>query len=718
MEIIDDLPMKMNLEQYLTVLEKTVNFVSLHKNLADLNVCFGIYLINESCTCTNTFVLVNLRRTVQLKGRNLPLRKQVRLERLIKLNDEIIDYFAEKAVKHLEKHTDTEKGHIGLFHLYTNETTWPNNLPYFSMDLLKKTHYYSRKKLEALFFKWSLYLKNVYGVEDSQNPTPDDLDNCLNLLAQNPVNDNMGNIHCQVRFSCANFVLNGVHYGYGITHRVLFLLAARFSRRCVLTSVKEDKRLLDKLCSRMYNEAEFIANHDFGLPDLIMEQISLCALDGHGQFLRRSWIEELLDYQTAAGCFNLMRTDGNNSAIKVDNNTGWQYHVHDHMIFGGSCHTRSTAVGGSMIAAAISVFVTSVLAARVTRYTYKQVAIIHELPTDTDLDKYMRVLEKAMFFVNIHKYYVDMHLSFGIFLTNVNIRAMMKYRISEPVRTRLGHLLLNTEDILEYFYKTVLNHKKEHRMMLLPILSLYMNETMWLSKLRKFNTDLLNVTKYYFRKDLEDRFLKWPKYIESISGKREDPNPTNEEDCFNQLAQNPVNNNSEQAVCHLPFSCSNFIRHGSDHGYNMKNRLLMVIAAEFARDCAIGLNKENKEIMDELCATIYNEAEYIAYHDFREASLIMEQIALCSLLGHAQFMRVSWIDELMDFQTAVGCFNIERPDKDNTLVKAWGDEVEDWQFMRTKPSIWAGTCFTHITGSGMAVLVAAIRFIVETFHSS
>lgn len=46
MEIIDDLPMKMNLEQYLTVLEKTINFVSLHKNLADLNVCFGIYLIN------------------------------------------------------------------------------------------------------------------------------------------------------------------------------------------------------------------------------------------------------------------------------------------------------------------------------------------------------------------------------------------------------------------------------------------------------------------------------------------------------------------------------------------------------------------------------------------------------------------------------------------------------------------------------------------------
>lgn len=50
---------------------------------------------------------------MQLKGRNLPLRKQVRLERLIKLNDEIIDYFAEKAVKYLEKHMDTEKGHIG-----------------------------------------------------------------------------------------------------------------------------------------------------------------------------------------------------------------------------------------------------------------------------------------------------------------------------------------------------------------------------------------------------------------------------------------------------------------------------------------------------------------------------------------------------------------------------------------------------------------------------
>lgn len=72
---------------------------------------------------------------------------------------------------------------VSVFSLYTNETTWPNNLPYFSMDLLKKTHYYSRKKLEALFFKWNLYLKNVYSVEDSQNPTPDDLgNNCFSFL--------------------------------------------------------------------------------------------------------------------------------------------------------------------------------------------------------------------------------------------------------------------------------------------------------------------------------------------------------------------------------------------------------------------------------------------------------------------------------------------------------------------------------------------------------
>lgn len=55
----------------------------------------------------------------------------------------------------------------------------------------------------------------------------------------------------------------------------------------------------------------------------------------------------------------------------------------------------------------------------------------------------------------------------NVFLT-VNVRAMMKYRISEAIRNRLGHLLLNTEDILEYFYKTVLNHDKDHRKVLLP----------------------------------------------------------------------------------------------------------------------------------------------------------------------------------------------------------------------------------------------------------
>lgn len=46
MEIIDDLPVKSDLEKYLSALEKVVYFAEANKFYVDLNVCLGIYLIN------------------------------------------------------------------------------------------------------------------------------------------------------------------------------------------------------------------------------------------------------------------------------------------------------------------------------------------------------------------------------------------------------------------------------------------------------------------------------------------------------------------------------------------------------------------------------------------------------------------------------------------------------------------------------------------------
>lgn len=53
--------------------------------------------------------------------------------------------------------------------------------------------------------------------------------------------------------------------------RLLFLLGARYWRTCVIMSVQDDKQIIDSICAKMYNELEYIANHEFRMPDLFME---------------------------------------------------------------------------------------------------------------------------------------------------------------------------------------------------------------------------------------------------------------------------------------------------------------------------------------------------------------------------------------------------------------------------------------------------------------
>lgn len=57
--------------------------------------------------------------------------------------------------------------------------------------------------------------------------------------------------------------------------RLLFLLAARHWRGCVVLPAENDKDFIDGLCAKMYNEIEYIANHDLGLPDVVMEHSKL-----------------------------------------------------------------------------------------------------------------------------------------------------------------------------------------------------------------------------------------------------------------------------------------------------------------------------------------------------------------------------------------------------------------------------------------------------------
>lgn len=54
-------------------------------------------------------------------------------------------------------------------------------------------------------------------------------------------------------------------------------------------------------------------------------------------------------------------------------------------------------------------------------------------------------------------------------------------------------------------------------------------------------------------------------------------------------------------------------------------RLLWILSARLARGCFIISEWDDQVLADQLCSTIYNEAEYIAAHAYELSDLIYEQ---------------------------------------------------------------------------------------------
>lgn len=89
--------------------------------------------------------------------------------------------------------------------------------------------------------------------------------------------------------------------------------------------------------------------------------------------------------------------------------------------------------------------------------------------------------------------------------------------------------------------------------------------------------------------------------------------------------------------------------------------------------------------------------------------LFLFSVTLCSFEGHAQFLRRSWIEELLEFQTRYGCFNLTRPSASSSLLVAMFQNISD----KGDIMVWEESCNAHITGVAGVVLATAIGFITE-----
>ncbi|GBP27766.1 hypothetical protein EVAR_94168_1 [Eumeta japonica] len=94
---------------------------------------------------------------------------------------------------------------------------------------------------------------------------------CLASLSENPVNSRRYMSKCYMNQGCYKILSNGTQYGLRL-HRLQMLLMARLGRGCYLFSRSRDEFVLHKMCALAFKEADYIAENDYKLPDLMMEQ--------------------------------------------------------------------------------------------------------------------------------------------------------------------------------------------------------------------------------------------------------------------------------------------------------------------------------------------------------------------------------------------------------------------------------------------------------------
>lgn len=344
-EVLGDLPVKNDLDMYLRSLEHAVEFAEQNRHYVDIHMCFGLFLVN-----------VNLRAIIRKVNRRLPEYIQQRMSSLMASIGKTITYFQQMVDAIIETPDEEEIPEVYIAALfYKNEKTWTDHLQKFSSYLLSMTRFYSSKDLERIYYPWTEYVDKVFEF-DTAVPTADQTIICMSKLVGvgETINFESNGEHCEPDVTqCTNMALNGTDYGYAVVHRLLYVIMGRFARGCSIDSKSADKKWIDSTCAIIYNEAQYIAEHGSRMPYLSSSQMSLCALEGHLQFLRRSWINHLLNYQSQFGCFGRWLNtpefrkpyDGSDSPV-------WDIHRRV-PILGAQCNTPTTGSAVSVLAAAL-----------------------------------------------------------------------------------------------------------------------------------------------------------------------------------------------------------------------------------------------------------------------------------------------------------------------------------------------------------------------------
>ncbi|CAH2243770.1 uncharacterized protein LOC120623489 [Pararge aegeria] len=320
-----DLPTKRELFKYLGAIKDISDYTVQHKNKTDLNLAFGLFLAN-----------VNMDHALKNKEGTIPKNVKKKMLNIIVENNGILKFFKQSTIAELNPTM------LDCFKLFNNASYWVEKLEKFVYTEEKK---YTTDEYREMYSPFGLHRKKVHDIFNWV-PNPHISDACLASLSKTPTNMGHSPSRCYINDVCYDIVKRGTNFGYSLTHRIFLLLVARSARGCTIFSQQEDRALLKKLCSFTHAEAAYIAENNFGLPDLFMEIIGVCTIDGHTQFLRRHWLDNILKFKTRDGCYSQNMQVKRRSLFwkKVDN---------FNRIPRDECNIHTTGVAAAALSAAV-----------------------------------------------------------------------------------------------------------------------------------------------------------------------------------------------------------------------------------------------------------------------------------------------------------------------------------------------------------------------------
>ncbi|XP_022127566.2 UPF0764 protein C16orf89 homolog [Pieris rapae] len=242
------------------------------------------------------------------------------------------------------------------------------------------------------------------------------------------------------------------------------------------------------------------------------------------------------------------------------------------------------------------------------------------------------------------------------------------------------------------------------------IFKLFFNESEWIKNIDNFTSAKIQgrtteATRYILS-DLKSYSDKIQAFDDG------DPNPKKSDKCLASLANGKLNSHG---ICTIDKSCYEVLKNGTNYGYALTHRLLLLQMAQYSRRCSIFSKSEDRYFSNRFCSMLYVEAEFIAIQNFEDGlvDLMLEIICLCGLHGHAQFLNRTWLDRIKRFQTPYGCFSLDLKKMEHTIRQ----ESLRWKLYRNRDyDILEGLCNEHVTSLAMATYAEAVRFILEIYY--